>query len=83
MFVLSFFSGTGFQPVKPIGWKPVRLRLPREESRSSVPAQALLLGFLARQAKQTRGNDKQDCADAAAVSLYCARLNKAIHLANT
>jgi hypothetical protein len=26
---LSFSSGTGFQPVKPTGWKPVPLRLPR------------------------------------------------------
>jgi hypothetical protein len=30
MFVLSFSSGTGFQPVKPTGWKPVPPRLPRE-----------------------------------------------------
>ncbi len=27
---LPFFSGAGFQPVKPTGWKPVPLWLPRE-----------------------------------------------------
>ena len=34
IWVCHLFSGTGFQPAKTTGWKPVPLRLPREESRS-------------------------------------------------
>jgi hypothetical protein len=46
----------------------------KRPSQSFSPVQALLSGFLTR-ARRAHGNDKQDCAGAEAVSLYCARLN--------
>jgi hypothetical protein len=60
--------GTGFQPVKSTGWKPVPLRLSPEESRSFLPAPALASGFSAR-AGHARGNDNQDGSGAEALSL--------------
>jgi hypothetical protein len=34
---LSFSSGTGFQPVKPTGWKPVPLSLSRAKNPGVLP----------------------------------------------
>jgi hypothetical protein len=37
LFSLSFSSGTGFQPVKATGWKPVPPKLPRAKNPALFP----------------------------------------------